>query len=96
MADTTPPDSPAGDRPPLYRRIGSIASKIDRYGVDGLINALGFLVFASAEGLRTLHNGKIQLALLVALGLVVVVIIAAVLGLPNFFTGALALAEGRC
>lgn len=69
----------------MHRRVGRIALLVDRYGVDGLINSVGFLVFAAAEGLRTLHNGKIQLAMLAAMALLVFTLIMVALGVPGLF-----------
>lgn len=86
MADRDPKQRPM--RSPVYRRIGRVMALIDRFGVDGLINALGFAVFAAAEGLRTLHNGRVQTGLIAALLLLVAVVIAVMLGLPNLFLGA--------
>lgn len=85
MSDSTPKASPPAERLPLHRRVGRIALLVDRYGVDGLMNSLGFLVFAAAEGLRALHNGKIQPALLVAMALLVFTIIMVALGVPGLF-----------
>lgn len=85
MAQSMPPDSLEDARPPLFRRIGTLVARIDRYGVDGLLNACGFLIFALAEGLRSLHTGKVQLALIVAMAVLVATIIAVMLGLPNLF-----------
>jgi hypothetical protein len=73
---------------PLHRRIGGIVAKIDRFGVDGLINLGGFAVFAAAEGLRSLQNGKVQVALLVAMAVLVATLIAVMLGVPSLFMGA--------
>lgn len=72
---------------PLYRRIGTFVARFDRFVVDGLINALGFLVFAAAEGLRSLHPGKIQASMIAATLGLVAVIIAVMLGLPNLIPG---------
>ena len=85
MAQSMPPASPEDARPPLFRRVGTLVARIDRFGVDGLINACGFMIFAVAEGLRSLHTGKIQLTLIVALAVLVATIIAVMLGLPNLF-----------
>lgn len=85
MAIETPP---AGSRPPLHRRVGELVARIDRYVVDGLINACGFVIFAVAEGLRTLQTGKVQVALLVAMAALVATLIAVMLGLPNLLMGA--------
>lgn len=96
MADSLPPEPQAGQRPPLPMRIGRLVSLFDRFAVDGLVNACGFLVFAAAEGLRTLQTGKIQVALLVAMAALVVTLIAVMLGLPNLFMGALPLEGAPC
>lgn len=96
MADSHPPDSQTGQRPPLPLRIGRLVAFFDRFVVDGIINAGGFLVFAAAEGLRTLQTGKIQVALLAALAALVVTLIAVMLGLPNLFMGALPLEGAPC
>ena len=87
MATEIPPETPQGAHVPLHRRIGGIVAGIDRFGVDGLINACGFAVFAAAEGLRTLQNGKTQVALLVAMAVLVATVIAVMLGLPNLIAG---------
>ena len=87
MAHETPPELGSGPRMPLYRRIGETVARIDRFAVDGIINACGFLIFAAAEGLRTLHNGKVQVALIVALTVLVATLIAVMLGLPSLFQG---------
>ena len=85
MAKSTPPASPADSRPPLARRIGDFIARIDRFAVDGLVNACGFVIFAAAEGLRTWQCGKAQVALLVAMAVLVATVIAVMLGLPNLF-----------
>lgn len=87
MAQATPPESPAEPRPPFFRRIGELVARIDRFGVDGLVNACGFGIFALAEGLRTLQTGKAQLALLIAMAVLVATLIAVMLGLPNLVLG---------
>ncbi|GEM_PF-2680095 len=94
MADSTPPSHP--ERQGLSRRVGGMVAAIDRFVVDGMINTVGFLVFAAAEGLRSLETGKAQLALLGALALLVVTLVAVMLGLPNFWMGALTAGGGRC
>lgn len=87
MAHEHPPETPAGVPKPLYRRIGGIVARIDRLVIDGLVNACGFLIFAAAEGLRTLHNGKVQVALIVAMAVLVATVIAVMLGLPSLVIG---------
>jgi hypothetical protein len=88
MADNFPPEPSTDARPPLIRRIGRIVAQVDRFVVDGLVNACGFLIFAAAEGLRSMHHGKVQVTLLVAMAVLVATVIAVMLGLPNLFRGA--------
>ena len=88
MAHVTPPEFDSGSRTPLYRRLGDLVARIDRFAVDGLVNACGFLIFAAAEGLRTLHTGKVQVSLIIALAVLVATVIAVMLGLPSLFQGA--------
>ncbi len=88
MADKLPPETSADSRPPLTLRIGRIVAQFDRFGVDGLVNACGFLIFAAAEGLRSMHHGKVQVSLLIAMAVLVATVIAVMLGLPNLFMGA--------
>ncbi|MNR93027.1 NAD(P)H-quinone oxidoreductase subunit F [compost metagenome] len=88
MAKSTFPPSSEDSRPTLARRIGGGFARIDHTVVDGLINACGFVVFAVAEGLRTLLTGKVQVALLVAMAVLVATLIAVMLGLPNLLMGA--------
>jgi hypothetical protein len=96
MPDDKPSDLQAKRRPSLHRRIGRIVALCDRFGIDGLINAFGVLVFAAAESLRPLQNGKVQVSVLIAMAVLVAILVAVMLGLPALFLGAVLLETLPC
>ena len=62
-------------RTPIGRFLGMIDAAIDKYLVDGLVNAVANVTIGAGKSLRTVQTGRIQTYLYGALGGALVVVL---------------------